>query len=322
MEIRSTRRNFATVTRLPWLARLQVRDPDQKPTGVKRISIKTVRLVWSLLHRSLGIAATGTITFHTRGGVTKTVTVDATKSLYIDYASRTAHGGYEIAESMLIDAVLPKTGVFYDIGANWGYFSWLAATNDQFIGQVYSFEIAPDMVRELQDIRRHGEFECVHIQPFGLSSRARSLSISNDRHSHLTRVIDDADAGGRRAEVRRLDDLDLPPPDIIKIDIEDHEFAALSGAIQTISDAMPAILFECRSPLAADTSAVFDLLSNLGYKFFLLTLAETGIRLTSIDASQPDTIPEGCNLFAATDEGIARFFPLSSGTSPGNRPVG
>ena len=50
------------------------------------------------------------------------VEIDARRSLYIDYASRDSHAGYEPNESLLIDALIPKARVFYDIGANCGYF--------------------------------------------------------------------------------------------------------------------------------------------------------------------------------------------------------
>lgn len=132
MEIRIERRQFATIARLPYLARLQVRDPGVKPRGLDRLVSKAARSAWTLLHYRLGLPARGEMTFTFAAGKSARVGIDAARALYIDYASRDAHGGYEPAETLLIDAILPKIRVFYDIGADWGYYSWLAATSDDW----------------------------------------------------------------------------------------------------------------------------------------------------------------------------------------------
>ena len=302
MHINSKRRRFASITHLPWLSRMQVRDPDLKPAGLRRLRVKFVRLAWTILYRRLGLKSAGRMTFSTRDGRTIDVEIDATRSLYIDYASRDSHAGYEPNESLLIDALIPKAGVFYDIGANWGYFSWLAATNPGFSGRIFSFEISPDMVTELTSTRDRAGFSAVEIMPFGLSDRTGRVPISNERNGHLNRVVNSTAQRAVQAPVRRLDEVDIPPPDLIKLDVEDHEHAVILGARKILGAASPAILFECRDAGTPDSLAVFSLLSEMGYIFHEVGAEADGVRLNPIDPAKPGFAIRGGNIFACTQE--------------------
>jgi hypothetical protein len=72
--------------------------------------------------------------------------------------------------------------------------------------------------------------------------------------------------------VRRLDGLGLPPPAVIKLDAEGHEFDILHGATATLRHARPVIVFEnwCsgRDPLRALAPLWF--LADLDYDLFHL----------------------------------------------------
>ena len=307
MEIQSARRTFATVSRLPWLARMQVRDPDLKPKGAKRIFTKVVRLAWTLLYHRLGLSARGSIVFYTHDGTTINVTVDATKALYIDYASRAAHGGYELAETLLIDAILSRASVFYDVGANWGYFSWLAATSDAFDGRIFSFEISPSMVKELEAIRTGAGFSTVRIMPFGLSDTNGTAPISDDANGHLSRIVNAGMPNSTLATIRRLDDLDIPLPDLIKIDVEDHERAVLEGAASLIKASRPVILFECREPKSPDNMAIIEMLAKLDYVLHYISVSADGVKLSAIDTSQPAFPAAACNIFACPKDRLTAW---------------
>ena len=106
MEITAIPRSFATVTRLPFLARCQVRDPARKLRGLRRLSDKLVRQAWRIRRF---LPASGEIGFRCTDGRMIVVRIDGRKHHFIDYASREVHGGYEPAESALIDALLPHT---------------------------------------------------------------------------------------------------------------------------------------------------------------------------------------------------------------------
>jgi hypothetical protein len=59
------------------------------------------------------------------------------------------------------------------------------------------------------------------------------------------------------------------PIDLIKIDVEGHEFAALSGAVETLDRWHPKIIFECLPETAP--GSIESLLRGLGYSIFRLS---------------------------------------------------
>jgi len=307
MEFEIAPRHFAEIDNLPPLAALQVGAPTVKPRGARRVAVKLARAAFGLLHEHLGIPARAQLRLRGTDGTVREVTVDARQRIWIDYASRARHGGYEPAETALVDLLLPRVTTFFDIGANWGYYSLLAATNRAFHGTVHSFEIAPAMIRTLESLTARADAANVVIHPYGLSERTGAIAISRERNAHLTRVIGPG-ARGIAVPVRRLDDLDLPPPDLVKIDVEDHERQVLAGGGVAIARHTPAILFECRAPQAADTQAVFSMLEGLGYRFHRFSFDAAAGRLTLVPLDRGSNVAGPGNLFAATEARAAALF--------------
>ena len=77
-------------------------------------------------------------------------------------------------------------------------------------------------------------------------------------------------ADGIEVPLKQLDSLDLPPPSVIKIDVEDHEVAVLKGGQRLLTENRPAILFESLrgAPLGA-TFKPFDFLEGLDFQFYV-----------------------------------------------------
>jgi hypothetical protein len=59
-------------------------------------------------------------------------------------------------------------------------------------------------------------------------------------------------------KVVRIDDLDLPPPDVMKIDVEGSEVSLLHGAAETIRRHRPVIVIEVSGTTAAYFGQVAD----------------------------------------------------------------
>lgn len=297
-------RQFAAITHLPPLARFQVRHPDVKPRGVRRLAAKGIRIAYRLYHNIFGQPAPAALELVCRDRSTVGIAVDGGKAIYIDFASRQRHGGYEPEGTLLIDALLPGAATFYDVGANWGYFTWLAATTLRFKGTVYCFETAPALVAELERVRNGARFAHVEIMPFGLSDRDENVPVPKGQSG-----LQGADSGISRRNgkpaVRRLDDLGLPPPDLVRIDGSHHARAALEGGSATVRAHRPAILFECREAGCEDMHILFDLLRDNEYLFHVVHRTETGIALSPANVSDPDAIPAPCALLAAPHRRLA-----------------
>jgi FkbM family methyltransferase len=71
-------------------------------------------------------------------------------------------------------------------------------------------------------------------------------------------------------EIRPVDDLDLPPPNFIKIDVEGMEFAALQGMEKTLQRHRPELYIELHGATAdhkrENARAVIGFLDRRGYR--------------------------------------------------------
>ena len=115
--------------------------------------------------------------------------------------------------------------------------------NRAFAGEVHSFEISPRMNFELQTILATANFKRINLHPFGLSGHSGSADVTMSDHAHLACITNVAGENTMRVPVCRLDDLALAPPDLIKIDVEDHESTVLEAASTLIGRHRPGILF-------------------------------------------------------------------------------
>ncbi len=158
--------------------------------------------------------------------------------------------------------------VVYDIGANLGFFSLLAARLAGPSGRVEAFEPLPAAAAGL---RRHLELNHAHtvrvheVAVGARSGRAQLLAVDETSWSHL------ADRGWheRTQEVLDVDVVtvdalvggDLPPPDVVKIDVEGSELDVLEGMAETLRARSPVIVCELH-----ETNAEFAArMRELGY---------------------------------------------------------
>ena len=205
---------------------------------------------------------------------------------------------FEPEVAALIDIFLLDDGTFFDIGANWGYFTFYALSRPGFKGQVHAFEPYPNTHDDLNDIAAQ--------TPFGARIVSHRIALSDSDANGAMGLIQDgtmsglARIGGTRdivaVQLRMLDSLALPLPSLLKIDVEDHETSVLTGARGVISKARPAIIFESwrNSETQETTRGPFNLLSGMDYRFFVpvlvghdrLQLVETTIEQRLLMAPQ------------------------------------
>jgi FkbM family methyltransferase len=160
--------------------------------------------------------------------------------------------------------------VFYDVGANVGFFTLVGARLVGPMGRVVAFEPVPWCAHAVaRNIELNGFAHAqVREQAVGdADGRERLLVVGEASWSHL-------ESTGRHADVR--DEIDvavvaldslvaagaIPPPDVLKIDTEGAELQAIEGARETIARHRPAIVCELH-----DTNTAFvALMDDLGYR--------------------------------------------------------
>lgn len=172
----------------------------------------------------------------------------------------------------LIDIFLPDNGVFVDIGANWGIFTWYAASRPGFTGHIHSFEPYPVNVADMESVLAQLDLgQSVTIYDKALSDRDGHAFMTVPDQNRTAMATVDEDTNGVKVALSKLDSLRLSRPDLIKLDAEGHEFEVLKGAEATIAEHRPVIVFESlMSPEEVEQSvAVVGFLEVLGYRIFV-----------------------------------------------------
>jgi FkbM family methyltransferase len=185
--------------------------------------------------------------------------------------------------SWILDALSPG-GVFFDVGAHYGWLSVAAARRVGLLGRVVAFEPSPanaDILSYHKRVNRLPQVEVVRkavsdsdsgALPFflvnnGLSFR-NSLTIGPDETPHVT------PAEKTRTEVPSIT-LDRfcqdsgSDPDLIKIDVEGAELLVLQGARRLLERRRPGLIIGVHPfwlPRSQSVRQIQDLLEAYGYR--------------------------------------------------------
>lgn len=195
-------------------------------------------------------------------------------------------GTYEPNELYYFSQYLAPGMTVLDIGANEGLYTLLAASVIQNDGLVVAFEPSPRELQRLQanlDLNQtKADMAPVKVLPIAISDRNgnHALKLAESTHSGQNTLGEftyqiDCEAVVE-VEVRRLDDLmpelKLASIDVIKMDIEGAEYAALQGAKQTLEQFHPLLLLEviddALQKQQSSADQVLQFLHSLGYHVF------------------------------------------------------
>ncbi len=177
-------------------------------------------------------------------------------------------GGYEPEVCALLDVLVEQADIqtFYDIGANWGDFSGYVATHPLFRGKIWAFEPQETAFADLQKFVWQANLEeWIECHPLALSNTEGlgHIQLPDDFHSGLGQLYP-----GGSIPIRKLDNLALPPPDLIKIDVESHEYPVILGTIQTLIKNRPYLIFESLPVNHADNHKILSELFSIQYHCF------------------------------------------------------
>lgn len=153
-----------------------------------------------------------------------------------------------------------KDRVVYDIGANIGTHSTGFAS---VASKVYSFEASP-----------------VHFQTLKSNTRDRdnveifNIAVSDHKGKIMIETFDTAVPGnygsikvgarGKSVPQSSLDDLELDPPALMKIDVEGHEWFVIKGAMRLIETHRPIIYFEAQE--LPNIGEIYPFLKSFDYE--------------------------------------------------------
>jgi FkbM family methyltransferase len=161
-------------------------------------------------------------------------------------------GSYESKMQRRIAQEVQAGSVFFDVGANVGFYSLLGALRVG-AGRVYAFEPLPANIAFLRHHLEINRIRNVEVLELAISDHSGSTNFASDP----TRAMGKLEADGAlTVQVATLDQLiaedRTAPPNCIKMDIEGGEFRALGGATECFRKFRPRLF------LATHGQAVHD----------------------------------------------------------------
>lgn len=202
------------------------------------------------------------------------------KGLWLKLNPRTGRDYYEGNCEPLVQEVLQKylqqKMVFYDVGANIGFFTLIAGRLVGQEGRVFAFEPEREVVERLQKhVERNGFSNVSVIQAAVWSTTGSVTFIRSDPRCSpdrgLGRVALSVNTGdGIAIPSIALDDFiqRAPPPHLIKCDVEGAEVEVFQGAQKLLAQYKPIVVCEIHSD--GNLELLQQLFSGLAYKLSLL----------------------------------------------------
>lgn len=168
------------------------------------------------------------------------------------HAHSILRGTLEVSVQEALRRTLAPGAVFYDVGANIGFFSLLAARLVGRTGRVIAFEPVPESAESITAASSLNGFGWVGVEQVALGAQAGQGELCVVEDASWSRLM----SYGQHAlttqklpvVVAKLDDLitsnHVPVPDVIKIDVEGAELEVLDGMSQLIEVHQPIIICE------------------------------------------------------------------------------
>ena len=173
-------------------------------------------------------------------------------------------------QKALLDHLRPGM-TFYDLGANIGFFSLMAARIVGLQGRVVSFEADPEIAARLQENFVRNQFTHAHVEQKAVWSEPATVSFERvDPNTSPDRGLGHVSPNGSAPGTITVEAVSLdqytashPPPDFLKCDVEGAEVAVFQGAARLLSGKRPIVLVEMHSP--ENHRALLDQFAGLVY---------------------------------------------------------
>lgn len=176
-----------------------------------------------------------------------------------------------------------KIGTFYDIGANIGYYSLLAASANPD-ARIYAFEPATGPLHFLRENIALNNLTNISAEPIALSHLESGMiefyEIGNRKYSYLEHNLAGEGNAGSRTEGRHFRINPVPTTtldcfflarqdqrvDLIKIDTEGTEHLILGNGRKLLETCKPLVI--CETLYQTIESELEAVMKGLGYRFF------------------------------------------------------
>lgn len=191
--------------------------------------------------------------------------------LGLKYYKLNIHGELDY-ERLIVRKELPYCNFAIDIGANIGIYTYYFS---KFCKRVESFEPVKIFTSDLRESIKNKSN--IKLNSIGLSNKEGEFEIytpylKDEKRLDVGLTSLEKPVGHKKfittkINLKKLDDYSFEGVELIKIDVEGHEFEVIEGAEKTIAKCKPIILIEIeqRHLKSKNINVVFGKLINLGY---------------------------------------------------------
>ena len=193
---------------------------------------------------------------------------------YID--SSIYNGTFETDTIKAFEKLFKKDDVFFDIGANVGFYSLLAAKYLGAKGKIIAFE--PTQYGYNKTLRNVSlnTFENIIVEKIALSDTNGEKEMFFNSSWPIDNKFDQKEKSNELLAFETLDSYvernNIKKINLIKIDVDGFEYKIMKGAKQTLKNMAPVLVLEiCGYTLKRNGDSVAELinfLKELGYRFF------------------------------------------------------
>ena len=175
------------------------------------------------------------------------------------------NGSHEPHVMAALEALVPSGGVVLDVGSHLGHFALALSRLVGPAGHVYSFEPLPAHAALLRQTVALNHLENVTVVPAAIGATRGEALMEEWQYGALSRILVGAPAlAGRKLHRVPVTTLDawcdatggVERLDVIKLDTEGYELAALRGACEVVARYRPA--FICELHYTEDSQADLD----------------------------------------------------------------
>jgi FkbM family methyltransferase len=196
-----------------------------------------------------------------------------------DVDNRLFYYGFEKDIIKYYRKILKKDLVVFDIGANIGIYSLIAANRIGINGRVYAFEPADIAYMSLVNNIELNKFDNISVNKMGVSDHTGTAIFNvceDDAYNSLGAKPMKEIVKTETIKLVSIDNFvatnNIRKIDVIKVDTEGAEYLVFKGAEKTLRRDMPTLFFEY-NPLALDgfennPDDLIDYVRSLGYSLF------------------------------------------------------
>lgn len=227
------------------------------PPSVKR-GLYKIPVLTRFIRKSLNTAVPEGLTeVVIAGGISKELHIVLDLHAEKDYWLGTYEPGLQDAARHFIQ----PGQIVYDVGANIGYISLIAARLVKASGKVFSFEALPaNIARLTQNLGLNNFLAYTQVVHAAVIDKPGEATFLTHVSGAMGKAIGSAGRDETYAQSIKVNGVNLdhfvfglnnPPPDLIKIDIEGGEGLALAGMARLLKEIRPVMLIELHGEEAA-----------------------------------------------------------------------